>query len=438
MRYLMLARRVPALDALHAWAAAPAGDAFYLEHPAEGTARLALGRRATITASGPERFESCARGGHELLSRIERCGDPGAPDPFLAGGFAFADGPARAPWRRFPSAEWVLPERALLRRGEETWLTATAPLRDGPAKRQQEALNAVVEDWRRRIEVTRLLPAEPAAPLHRVVADEAPAGFMERVEDALAAIAEGEAEKLVLARGIRVEREHGFDRTALLAELREHAPSSATFAVARGGTCFLGATPERLLRRRGLEAESMALAGTMPRGRNPEEDAEFARRLRESKKEQEEHAVVVRFLREQLSQEAEDVTALEAPEILPLEAMQHLKTRVSARLARPVPLLRLAGRLHPTPATAGMPRSEALAWLRRNEPLERGWYAGPLGFTDASGDGELWVALRCGLLREARAHLFAGAGIVAGSQPGAELRETRLKFGTLLSRLLEV
>ncbi|HEY5658394.1 MAG TPA: chorismate-binding protein, partial [Myxococcota bacterium] len=214
--------------------------------------------------------------------------------------------------------------------------------------------------------------------------------------------------------------------------------SCATFAVGCGDASFVGATPERLLRLTGRRIETSALAGSAPRGHSPEEDARLALELIESKKEQSEHAVVVRELRETLAPLCRELRVPEAPTRLRLEGIQHLETPLCGTLEGDAHILDIAAAVHPTSAVAGAPRRAALEWLARNEPLERGWYGGAVGFVDASGGGELAVALRSALLRGATAHLFAGAGIVPGSRPQAELQETRIKLRALLTPLLEI
>ena len=208
--------------------------------------------------------------------------------------------------------------------------------------------------------------------------------------------------------------------------------------MARHGTCCLGATPERLVRLAGRRVDTAAVAGSAARGRSPEEDARLARALSESKKEQAEHAVVVRALRAALEDLCAELTLPEAPRLLRLDGIQHLETPLVATLRGSPHVLDLVARLHPTPAVGGSPREAALAWLAAREQLERGWYAGPLGYVDASGGGEFFVALRSALLRAGEARLFAGAGVVEGSTPEAELRETRLKLRALLAPLLEI
>ena len=224
----------------------------------------------------------------------------------------------------------------------------------------------------------------------------------------------------------------------VLDTLRRVHPSCASFAVGRPGATFLGAAPERLVQLDGRRVETAALAGSARRGRNPEEDARLARELCESKKEQAEHAVVVRALREALSESCDEIAAPEAPRLLRLEGIQHLETPLVGTLRDEASVLELAGRLHPTPAVAGAPQQAALAWIAQREELERGWYAGAIGVVRHDGGGEFCVALRSALLCGENAHLFAGAGIVAGSDPDAELRETRLKLRAMLGALVEL
>jgi isochorismate synthase len=189
---------------------------------------------------------------------------------------------------------------------------------------------------------------------------------------------------------------------------------------------------------RGNRVETAALAGSAARGHTPEEDAALGRELFESKKEQEEHAVVVRALRAALEPHCESLDVPESPSLLRLEGIQHLETRFAGALASGAHLLEIADALHPTPAVGGAPRAPAVDWLARHERLDRGWYAGAVGFVDAEGGGDLAVALRSALLRGGDALLYAGAGIVAGSVPEDELLETRIKLRALLTPLLEI
>ena len=200
-------------------------------------------------------------------------------------------------------------------------------------------------------------------------------------------------------------------------------------------TTFLGATPERLVRTVGRSFETVAIAGSAARGADPADDARLAAALLASEKDREEHAVVVDTLRSNLSPIVESLHVAEAPAILPLHHVQHLVTPITGTLRDEAGLLALGGQLHPTPAVGGAPRDVALDLIAEHEGFDRGWYAGPIGWLGADGDGELMVALRCGLVAGRDATLFAGCGIVADSDPAREWDESRLKLRTMTTAL---
>jgi isochorismate synthase len=207
------------------------------------------------------------------------------------------------------------------------------------------------------------------------------------------------------------------------------------FAVVRGGRWFLGATPERLVRVRHGEVSAMALAGSAPRGQSPEDDRRFGEALLASAKDRVEHAIVVEMVRHSLSGACDAVSVAEAPALLKVSNVQHLHTPIAARLRGGSTIFDLIERLHPTPAVGGVPRAAALDWLRRREGLDRGWYAGPIGWIDGRHEGEFAVAIRSALLSRDEALLYAGCGIVAGSDPDAEYGESQLKLRAVLAAL---
>jgi isochorismate synthase len=428
-------------EAIAVFARAPETSRFLWLEPRNARALVALGEQAAFEASGPDRFAAAAERACEILAAVA---PPAAPEgtasatagaraagPLLVGGFGFADdaAPGEA-WAAFPPARFALPELVLrfTPAGAAATLVARADATADPAEAAARALARARAGE---------APSAGEAPELSVRAERSGADYRGRVTQALGAIERGELEKVVVARGVRVACAAGFDVEGLLRALAAAHPGCTLFAVARGGAVFLGATPERLLRLEAGRVETAALAGTAARGSTPEEDARLARELLESKKTWAEHAAVVRSLREGLAPFCATLSVPEAPRLRRLEGLQHLETPIAGRLAAAHSLLALAGQLHPAPSVAGTPRDEALAWLRRHEPLERGWYAGAVGFVDARGEGELCVALRCGLFAEREARLFAGAGIVAGSDPAAELAEARLKLRALLGPLLE-
>lgn len=418
------------------------GDAMLLEEPDGGVVHLALGAEATLRGVGSGRFRALGRALDGIFGRAPDFGEGAAARPRLLGGFGFAPSPSGAIWAAFPPASFALPRFALEISGGRARVVRSLAVEAGadPAARV-----AALEDERERIvayaERASLSASRVSGEaVFRAVSDQSHARYRALVRRALRSIGEGAIEKVVVARSCTLSRPGGFDPVRAFEALRAAHPSCTRFLRRRGGASFLGASPERLLRRIGRELRTSALAGSAPRGRTPEEDARIGRALRESKKEQAEHAVVVRELRAALAAVCEELRVPEAPELLRLDGIQHLHTPIEGRLAGVCPMgaLDLADRLHPSPAIAGAPRRAALAWIREHEGLDRGGYAGGVGWIHPNGDGELAVALRTVLLQGDDATLHAGAGIVPGSDPDAELDETRLKLRAGLSALLEI
>lgn len=450
--FAVVRRPVEPRDALDVFASAAPAERFFYERASGGEWLVASGIEASVEAAGPRRFVDASAALDALSGRlcVETLGgstDAAEAGPVLVGGFAFEDeGDAGDPaWRGFPPLRFVLPQwsmaRASTRENEpSTWRCATLRVAPGDrVSRVAEILTARLAD-RASFDPHRAARCDDSAvpASFHASADHSFDVYRAAVRDALGAIRAGTFEKVVLARSCTLTQETAFDVASVLAALRAAHPSCFVYAVGRGDAHFVGATPEGLLHRDGVDVRADALAGTAPRGRTPDEDAEHARALRESKKEQAEHAAVVRELRAALAGVGAVVDAPEAPAILALDALQHLHTRVEARLpARQTPTaLTLAGRIHPTPAVAGAPSDAARVWLREHEQLARGWYAGGIGWLAPGGDGSLAVALRCALLRGGRARLYAGAGVVDGSTPDAELEETRLKLRAALGALV--
>jgi salicylate biosynthesis isochorismate synthase/menaquinone-specific isochorismate synthase len=218
--------------------------------------------------------------------------------------------------------------------------------------------------------------------------------------------------------------------------LRAAYPSCFTYLVTGAdGTAFAGASPELLVRRSGSRAYSQPMAGSVARGANEAEDDRLARQLVASAKDNAEHRIASQFVADALRKFSLSVEARE-PEVVRFTNIQHLATTISAQLkSPPAEALDLAAALHPTPAVGGWPRPAAEALIDELEGLERGWYAGAVGWTDGQGDGEFAVALRCGLLWEDGARLYAGVGVMPDSDPARELEETELKFKALLMAL---
>ena len=262
-------------------------------------------------------------------------------------------------------------------------------------------------------------------------------GFDRSVSAVLKEIGRDGLHKVVLADVMDVVAQRPFDEARSLQALRKNHPDCTIFSVSNGrGQSFIGASPERLLSIQNNQITTDALAGSAPRGATLGIDTQLAQTLLNSKKERYEHQVVVEFLLAQLRSLNLTPECAPAPQLMRLFHIQHLHTPISATLsAQQVSPLEILSRLHPTPAVAGVPRRQACELIRRHETFDRGLYAAPLGWIDTEGNSEFIVGIRSALIEGCNARLYAGAGIVSGSEPTKELAEIKLKLRSLLNAL---
>ncbi|MGE0306344.1 MAG: isochorismate synthase MenF [Acidimicrobiia bacterium] len=247
------------------------------------------------------------------------------------------------------------------------------------------------------------------------------------------AVRDGRLTKVVIARDIWVESDQDLDVHAILLRLRASFGSSFRYSV----DGFVGASPELLVERRGDEIRSHPLAGTAPRTGDPATDARLAAELIASTKNQVEHRVVIDMVHDTLLPWCSYLDEEAEPSIVTVANVQHLGTAMEGRLSKPAPaVMDLAKVLSPTPALGGFPRDRAIDLIETTEGFDRGFYGGAVGWVDARGDGTWAVAIRCAEISANRAHLFAGGGIVADSEPLAELAETQAKFQAMLSAIV--
>jgi isochorismate synthase len=411
---------------------------FCFEQPdRDGFVLAGLGQAALLEARGPDRFSEVAAASRAIGRRALTDGLDGAPmgsGPVFVGGFAFADdGGASPEWSALAPAALVLPEVSLARHRGDARMTVTVAV-DG-----DEALEALLDRVDRRLAglAAATMPLIDPDPVERarVVSAAPPSHYEQAVERAVERIRSGALEKVVLAREVRVHAARDHDPGAVLGALREVFPACFCWCVGTPELAFVGASPELLVRRDGARAQTVALAGTTRRSADPAVDAHLGEQLARSPKEREEQAIVARRIERALEPLSVWVTVAEQPMLVKVHNLQHLGTPIRAQLADPVPAVELAGRLMPTPAVGGEPREAAMPLIPALEGLDRGWYAGAVGWTDLAEDGEFCVALRCALLRGPLAHLYAGCGIVRDSVPSDELAETEVKLQALLPLL---
>jgi isochorismate synthase len=403
--------------------------------PEEQLCFLGMGAAARVAATGADCIERVRVG---LRQFAQAADGVTAGTAFWFGGMAFRAGERRSPWTDWPDAEFILP-RLLIRPadGETAQLTAFVVVAEETSLEQE--IHGLQE------EMADLLAADHHAdsaqrPGRLQVGSEPSAErhWKDAVAETAADIRRGKFDKVVLARSERLAVTEGrFDLGQTLARLEQIYPGSHVFAFWEAGTCFLGASPERLVSLEGDDIVIDCLAGTTARGATPQEDAELAQQLLASRKDLHEHAVVRRWILEQLQRAG--VTAIEwtdQPAIRKLANVQHLHTPIRAQRTQGMSVLDLVQVLHPTPAVAGVPREQALAVIESREGMDRGWYAGPIGWMTDRGDGQFAVALRSALVCGTEAHLFAGAGIMGDSDSDSEWKETEMKLSAIKSALL--
>jgi menaquinone-specific isochorismate synthase len=378
------------------------------DHPVawlrRGDGLVGWGEAAALRSSGPTRFSDADKWWRETIARadvVDEVGEPGT-GPVCFGSFAFSQLPG--------DSALVLPQVVVGRRGDRAWLTTVSTT--------GTALAAPV-----------VAPAEPPLPPVAVsFADGALNGeqWMSVVADAVARINAGDLEKVVLARDLIARAEVPIDVRWPVHRLTESYPMCWTFHV----DGMFGATPEMLVRReRGL-VTSRVLAGTIRRTGDDERDLALAATLARSSKDLEEHEYAVRSVADALEPHCSSMNVPEAPFVLHLPNVMHLATDVNGVVhdAGTVSSLQLAEALHPSAAVGGTPTTVAIDLIDEIEGMARGRYAGPVGWMDANGDGEWGIALRSAEVVGDDVRLFAGCGIVADSDPEAELAEAQAKF----------
>jgi len=402
-------------------------DGFIFTHPSGSLAGAGTALRIPLPRGGPDAIAAAVA---RSLGSIERVDDVRAPGcgPVAFGALPFAPG---AP------AELVVP-RVLVGRGEDgtRWVTTvTSPADPADPEDPNTWVANVGADRDRGGRDGRVVGHDELPGAFEVVTNMAPGEWCQRIEKACARLRAGELRKVVLAREVDIRADTAISRRAVLERLRDAYPGCMLFAVDN----FVGASPELLVARHGDRVRSHPLAGTAPRSADLEADALLAAELRSSDKNREEHRITIDMVHEALLPYCSYLDEEAEPSIVPMANVMHLGTMVEGQLSSPAPsVLELALTLHPTPAVGGWPTDRALAVIDELEGIDRGRYAGPVGWVDADGNGEWAVGIRSAELGAdgLTARVFAGVGVVADSDPLSELAETRAKFQAMLSAII--
>ena len=407
--------------------------------PSKKTTFVAVGSLMEFRPSGASRFDE-ARAWWEPISKqmISRDGSGQvcqSNTPACVAGFAFrSDRDRSEEWAAWGDGVLCVPEILIWSTPDTHLAVFTIDSAKHDVVQRLAVLRAQFLDWSVR-----------AKPHHTVVAnghvvkngrgDGAWEAWRSRVKDAQSTMATSALRKVVLARsqGYSPAETHCFDPLATAWALRERQLDSTTFLIRRkDGQAFLGSSPETLVQLAQGEVQTVALAGTRRRDANSsEEDAALAAALLDSKKDRQEQEYVAEAIVEALTPYVDELNQSPDPEVVRHPDVQHLRTTIRGRLAKDATIFELVKQLHPTPAVGGLPRESALAWLDVNEQLDRGWYAGPIGWIDPNGEGEFVVAIRSVLMADDMASAFAGCGLVPNSDPEDEWEESQVKLQTV-------
>ena len=429
---------------------------FYWEIPSRHEALLGFGSRRTLRSTGESRFTEIAHAANALSTRMLQVNLSDAEEegiPLLTGGYSFGPFNVSPAWREFGAARFDVPILMLCKRPDGDLLRYVSAkgerdpkaVADGLASAWAELMREVDSDAER-LEHTD--PRDPADPDRRSEgstdvsgwtkesfgeSEPAKRAWMDAVGTAVERIRRGAFEKVVLAREVVLPLGEDADLTGMIQALRGRFPDCYHFAMRlESGACFLGASPERLVQLDSGHVEIDALAGSARRGGDPETDEALSAALLNSRKDRMEHRYVVHQIVQSLDGVAREVRYPSTPGVRKLANVQHLHTPVTARLLEGADLQTLMGRLHPTPAVGGYPAAKAVPHIHELEDLDRGWYAGTIGWFAPQGSGEFAVSIRSGYAAQGVLRLYAGCGIVEHSDPLQEWEETRMKIEPLL------
>ncbi|MEY9973997.1 menaquinone-specific isochorismate synthase [Lysinibacillus sp. RC46] len=409
------------------------GERFYWQNREKTMTLVGLGHAYTIQNNAKNnRFDAveaewknltknCVKGQSEL-------------QPILFGGFTFdPQNEVTGEWTDFPEAYFALATYQLVIRDDKAFVSIHLISKNEQAESQLEAL---------RKERDHLIHAAQVKEVKTYAKPEITSYFepykepyLASIDQVTALIKQKKADKVVIARSLALQFKEQVSSPQVLSQIIHEQPESYLFGLERQELLFFGASPERLVKVEEGRAFSSCVAGSIKRGKTAEEDEAYGQSLLNDSKNGGEHQYVVDMIAETFRKNCVEMTIPDGPRLLKIRDIQHLYTPVEGQLNNEATILQLTKSLHPTPALGGVPRKEAMAAIRKYEPMNRGLYAAPIGWVDADGNGEFAVAIRSAALLKDKAYLYAGGGIVADSEPQSEYEETLVKFRPMLRAL---
>jgi menaquinone-specific isochorismate synthase len=416
-------------------------ERFFWQNGRDQTLFAGFGITVQLMAWGAGRFQEIRHKTETLFSEAIRLADqPELAAPRLVGGFAFRnDFTPDNTWAVFHPAHFILPHYQLIISGEQSWLTINALLPEdedlvGVGAQLHEALLTRLSALHQTRDIVLDQPS-----IRSTVRSSYPMTYQswnDSIDEAISLIKNTNLKKVVLSRVCELRSKERIDVCRALSYLNQHFKECTRFLFEpRPYHAFYGATPELLVQTSRSQIRTMALAGSMQRGADPSEDAAMVHQLFNSEKDRHEHALVLNSIRRRLEPFNARLEIPEQPEIYTLSYIHHLLTPIKGHLRHSTGVLPLVEALHPTPALGGSPRDLALEFIHHAESVPRGWYAGPIGWINSNMDGEFGVGIRSAVAQDRRVWLYAGAGIVADSDPQKEWLETALKFQPMFSAL---
>lgn len=409
------------------------GKKFFWKHATDAESIVGLGAIFTIKRNEIEdRFLETITIWNDLIkdSIVYNDFSVEGVGPVLLGGLSFLplSNEHRTIWNNYHDLYFFIPELMLTVK-DETFITENYLIDHSKEKPLVKDIDSILDDMR------KINNDGYNNPNVLSVSEDHPQEWKTNVQLAIDKLKNRELEKIVLARELVITFDRKLSYKKIIQNLIDEQQGSYIFSIEHGTDCYLGASPERLVRKINEQVYSVCLAGSTPRGKSCEEDERLGVKLLNDEKNLNEHQYVVDMIRKSLSKVCRSVKVPKYPKLLKMRDIQHLYTPVQGVVRENVSIMDIVKELHPTPALGGTPKNKALELIPKLEFFERGLYAAPVGWIDYEGNGEFIVAIRSGLLKGDKAFLFAGCGIVADSLPESEYAETEVKFRPMLRAL---
>lgn len=408
-------------------------ERFYWQNADKTLTFVGIGHATVLTSEGVEnRFTDISNKWKELSEALIK--EDKDMEPILFGGFTFdPQSRKKSEWDDFPSAYFVVPSFQLTNKNGSTAISINLVTTNTNAVDEFEQLR---EERDRLIHIAQVNEFIPhVKPKVLSIEEREKELYLAAVAAVTAQIRNNNADKVVIARSVKLHFEDNVQAVSALQHLSNEQQESYHFGLQNKGQLFFGATPERLIEIADGRAYSACVAGSIKRGKTATEDRELGEALLNDSKNRVEHHYVVKMISDVFNHFCQNVSMPKLPKLMKIRDIQHLFTPIEGNVGEGTDIFSLVEALHPTPALGGVPYKKSMAIIREQEHMDRGYYAAPIGWTDTKGNGEFAVAIRSALLDSDSAYLYAGGGIVADSIAEEEYEETWVKFRPILRAL---